>query len=403
MFADANIRHLSDDDDDKTIINEVEDKLKVPKTFMSTDSIRRESQDTVIFAGKTRQDGPTEPDRDKSGKDGKLKKTLSFQSSVQSDAICYDEGLSRKHKKKKKKKHKRKSYSETSTSQSSLSSRSDDIKVSEQEDKQKSKHSRKDKHRKKESRSKSCWYCKNSCEFHRDRNLHLLAESNPNKPRSSTKTTDEGTQAGPSCIPWNDGMNNRHYLFDPCADALFDFPRTHDQNILNSYRHDSKTEAAKVAKLYLTTNPCQHQSKSRQQKESFITESKQTTNNNPMSFALSELLRGQLDLTANFLSSQKKLYAAYCSNLDLTSRHNPQIRNINDLSNAIKIPEKKLRRSHNVEHGEEDTEERFSRQVDDKSTSMEEDVILEEYESEFEDDSEDDRLIEMKNQVDIKH
>ena len=36
---------------------------------------------------------------------------------------------------------------------------------------------------------------------------------------------------------------------------------------------------------------------------------------NPMAYALSELMKGQLELTAHFLSSQKSLYANYCGNL----------------------------------------------------------------------------------------
>ena len=34
-----------------------------------------------------------------------------------------------------------------------------------------------------------------------------------------------------------------------------------------------------------------------------------------MAYALSELLKGQLELTANFLSSQKSLYSTYCASL----------------------------------------------------------------------------------------
>ena len=46
-------------------------------------------------------------------------------------------------------------------------------------------------------------------------------------------------------------------------------------------------------------------------------EAQQTLENhkNPMAFALSELMKGQLELTAHFLSSQKSLYANYCGNL----------------------------------------------------------------------------------------
>ena len=35
-----------------------------------------------------------------------------------------------------------------------------------------------------------------------------------------------------------------------------------------------------------------------------------------MAYALSELLKGQLELTSHFLNSQKTLYANYCANLD---------------------------------------------------------------------------------------
>jgi hypothetical protein len=37
---------------------------------------------------------------------------------------------------------------------------------------------------------------------------------------------------------------------------------------------------------------------------------------NPMTYALSEMLRGQLELTENFLNSQKKLYTAFVSSLN---------------------------------------------------------------------------------------
>ena len=52
--------HDNDDDDDSTIRNEPNEKLKVPKAISSMDSIRRESQDTVIFAPKESSSGTRE-------------------------------------------------------------------------------------------------------------------------------------------------------------------------------------------------------------------------------------------------------------------------------------------------------------------------------------------------------
>ena len=47
-------------------------------------------------------------------------------------------------------------------------------------------------------------------------------------------------------------------------------------------------------------------------------------NQNPLSYALSELLKGQLDLTANFLSTQKRLYANYCASLSTIMQEEPK-------------------------------------------------------------------------------
>ena len=38
-------------------------------------------------------------------------------------------------------------------------------------------------------------------------------------------------------------------------------------------------------------------------------------NQDPLGYALSELLKGQLELTANFLKTQKSLYTNYCASL----------------------------------------------------------------------------------------
>ena len=365
-----------DDDDDRTIRNELEEKLKVPKVVSSMDSIRRESQDTVIFAPKK---DSSEYNAPKSDRKGKLKKKLSFHDSFPSDADIFQEDASHQHKKKKKKKHKRKSRSETSTSESLITSKSEDVESSERERKSESKHSRREKHKRKSSRSSnSCWYCKHSCDYHRDKNLRLLSESQGSK---SGHRIDESVQAGPSCLPWNEGMSNRHYLFDPCADALYDYPRSKNYDNMDSYRYDSKSEAAKIAKLYLTTNPCQGTSSSFQHKESLIKDMKTIGNSNPMAFALSELLRGQLDLTANFLASQKQMYATYCANLEMISKQN---------RTANEIATKKLRRTQKIEEQDEEEQELPRNGRDEENLSIKEDLAIEEYESEFEqDDSED--------------
>ena len=378
---------LNDDDDDRTIRNELEEKLKVPKAVSSMDSIRRESQDTVIFAPKN---DSGENNAQKFDRKGKLKKKLSFHDSFPSDTGVFQEDSSHQHKRKKKKKHKRKSKSETSTSESLISSKSDDVESSERERKSESKHSRREKHKRKSSRSSaSCWYCKHSCDYHRDKNLRLLSESQNSKFRHRI---DESVQAGPSCLPWNEGMSNRHYLFDPCADALYDYPRSKNYDNMDSYRYDSKSEAAKIAKLYLTTNPCQGTSSSFQHKESLIKDMKTIGNSNPMAFALSELLRGQLDLTANFLASQKQMYATYCANLEMISKQN---RTTNEIAT------KKLKRTQKIEEHDEEEQKLPRNGMAEENISIKEDLGIEEYESEFEqDDSEDNNSpIEMKINV----
>ena len=364
-----------DEDDDRTIRNELEEKLKVPKVVSSMDSIRRESQDTVIFAPK-KDSGETNAQN--SDRKGKLKKKLSFHDSFPSDTGAFQEDELDKHKRKKKKKHKRKSKSETSTSESLITSKSEDVESSERERKSESKHSRREKHKRKSSRSSNnCWYCKHSCDYHRDKNLRLLSESQSNKSRHRI---DESVQAGPSCLPWNEGMSNRHYLFDPCADALYDYPRSKNYDNMDSYRYDSKSEAAKIAKLYLTTNPCQGTSSSLRHKESLIKDMKTIGNSNPMAFALSELLRGQLDLTANFLASQKQMYATYCANLEMISKQN---------RTANEIATKKLRRTQKIEEHDEEEQELPRNGRGEENLSIKEDLAIEEYESEFEqDDSE---------------
>ena len=73
--------------------------------------------------------------------------------------------------------------------------------------------------------------------------------------------------------------------------------------------------------------------------------------NNPMAFALSELLRGQLDLTANYLASQKQLYATYCSSLNTIAVKSSHHRSAH-AEDRCKTESKKLRQP--VEQKEEE-------------------------------------------------
>ena len=394
-----------DEDSDKTIENDLEDMLKVPKNTAASNEARRESQETVIFAPKKIIDEKIEKTEVELGNQQGLRKTLSFQQSLQSDILLHDNNQrSHEHKKKKKKKHKRKLQSDTSTEASAesttYSSKSDKTRSSEKDDTPnlKREHHR-SKHRKKRSRSKGCWYCKNACDYHREKNLNTLDRNEPHK--SSSKLIDEGTQAGPSYIPsMREGMNNRHYLFDPCADAFFDYPRgAVSKDGMDSLRYDSKTEAAKIAKLYLTTNPCQIPSSSKDKTQSIVKGLNQVSGNNPMAFALSELLRGQLDLTANFLSSQKKLYATYCSNLDSISMHKPNENIFDDVLHDKNITEKKLRRSKRIDKDGEGKRLKVPNKDADDNFSVSEELILEEYESEFEEELSDTELVEMNTDL----
>ena len=51
-----------------------------------------------------------------------------------------------------------------------------------------------------------------------------------------------------------------------------------------------------------------------------------------MSLALSEMLRGQLELTSSFLESQKRLYATYCASLNAVSSIQPPQRRKKEVS-----------------------------------------------------------------------
>ena len=393
-------QNKKDEDSDKTIENELDDMLKVPKNIAASNEARRESQETVIFAPKKIIDEKIEKAEDQLGNQQNLKKTLSFQQSIQSDILLNEiNQRSHEHKKKKKKKHQRKLQSDTSTEASSesttYSSKSDKTKPSEKAETSNIKRDHhRSKHRKKRSRSKGCWYCTNACDYHREKNLNVIDGNEPHK--SASKLIDEGTQAGPSYIPsMREGMKNRHYLFDPCADAFFDYPRgVVSKDGMDSYRYDSKTEAAKIAKLYLTTNPCQIPSSSKDKTQSIVKGLNHVSGNNPMAFALSELLRGQLDLTANFLSSQKKLYATYCSNLDSISLQKPHQKVFDDVLHDDRISEMKLRRSKRID--EEGKRLKDPNKVPDENLSVTEEVILEDYESEFEEELSDTDLVEMR-------
>ena len=59
-------------------------------------------------------------------------------------------------------------------------------------------------------------------------------------------------------------------------------------------------------------------------------------NQNPLSYALSELLKGQLDLTANFLSTQKRLYANYCASLSTIMQEEPKSADFDKVIHKLK-------------------------------------------------------------------
>ena len=71
--------------------------------------------------------------------------------------------------------------------------------------------------------------------------------------------------------------------------------------------------ASALAKLFLTTSPA---AAAQDEVKGPYMGSIGMTAADPLGQALSEMLRGQLDLTSSFLESQKRLYATYCASLN---------------------------------------------------------------------------------------
>ena len=124
-------------------------------------------------------------------------------------------------------------------------------------------------------RKTQCSMCRNLCDFH--------------SKAFDPKIKDEGIQVG----GFQGVGSARHYLFDPTQDLLFD-------------TYNSQPSTLNLAKLFLTTNP----GKSTRPKLNV------DLNQDHLENALTEMLRGQLELTTEFLETQKRLYAAYCSSLN---------------------------------------------------------------------------------------
>ena len=110
----------------------------------------------------------------------------------------------------------------------------------------------------------------------------MKSEKHEDKPR-----INEAVQVG---VP-NAKYGSGHYMFDPTKDAMYQFP-AHDNLAFIRSAWMQEIDEKKVQNLIQPGD-----------------------SNNPMSYALSELLRGQLELTSNFLTTQKALYANYCASL----------------------------------------------------------------------------------------
>ena len=119
--------------------------------------------------------------------------------------------------------------------------------------------------------------------------------------------------------------------------------------------------------------------------------------NNPMAFALSELLRGQLDLTANYLASQKQLYATYCSSLNTIAVKSSHHRSAH-AEDRCKTESKKIRQSRHLDQKQE--EETVYRDSDVEKAPDAEDAMIDDYQSEFEDEEpEDNSFVDMQTNI----
>ena len=184
--------------------------------------------------------------------------------------------ISRKKKKSKKVSITEESTEISTTEQSISSSTTDHLKT-----KQKRKHKR-DKKR----RSQSCYYCKHICEYHQKT---LKSETEKREDRRS-HGVNEAVQVG---VP-NAKYGKGHYMFDPTKDAMYQFPANNDNLAFIRTAWMNEVDERKLQNHWHDPGDL---------------------NNRPMSYALSELMRGQLELTSNFLTTQKTLYANYCASL----------------------------------------------------------------------------------------
>ena len=182
----------------------------------------------------------------------------------------------------KKKKSKRVSTPEESTEMSttepSFSSSATDLKS-----KQKRKHKRDKKRR---TQSQSCYYCKHICEYHQKSLKSETEKDKEKKPHG----VNEAVQVGAPNAKYGKG----HYMFDPTKDAMYQFPANNDNLAFIRTAWMNEVDERKFQDLWHQQGESSHR---------------------PMSYALSELMRGQLELTSNFLTTQKTLYANYCASL----------------------------------------------------------------------------------------
>ena len=127
-----------------------------------------------------------------------------------------------------------------------------------------------------------CPMCHSLCDYHKKKRHKRRRRHHPREDRPS--------------IP-----AGRHYLFDPTKDLLH-----------NMGGGGGGSTASALAKLFLTTSPAT--AAQDEVKGPYMGSIGMTAD--PLGQALSEMLRGQLDLTSSFLESQKRLYATYCASLN---------------------------------------------------------------------------------------
>ena len=128
-----------------------------------------------------------------------------------------------------------------------------------------------------------CPMCHSLCDYHK-------------KKRHKRRRRHHQREEDRSSIP-----AGRHYLFDPTKDLL------HNMG-------GGGSTASALAKLFLTTSPAAAAAQDEVKGPSYMGSIGMTAD--PLGQALSEMLRGQLDLTSSFLESQKRLYATYCASLN---------------------------------------------------------------------------------------